>query len=195
MAEITDVLDLWFGEPGSDGFGKFRGAWFGKDSAFDAEVRSRFGKLVARASVGSFDTWQETPEGALALTIALDQFPRNIFRGLPKAFAADAKARSIALRAIDRGFDRGLLTMQRLFLYLLFQHSGNLADQRQGPPNMVDILEGFEGALYDRFEFAIHRHCEIIERFGRFPHRNQTLVRLTSAIEAAFLKEPRSSFG
>ncbi len=144
MAEITDVLDLWFGEPGSDGFGKFREAWFGKDSAFDAEVRSRFGKLVARASFGSFDTWQETPEGALALTIALDQFPRNIFRGLP---------------------------------------------------NMVDILEGFEGALYDRFEFAIHRHCEIIERFGRFPHRNQTLVRVTSAIEAAFLEEPRSSFG
>ena len=109
---------------------------------------SRVGELVLHPSIGDFDGWQETSEGALALTIALDQLPRKVFQGLPQAFAVDAKARSIARRAIDLGFDRGLLTMQRLFFYLPFQHSENLVDQRRSLPNMVDL---FWKALKERY--------------------------------------------
>lgn len=195
MTGYPEVLAFWFGDPGDEDFNEFRDAWFGKDEAFDSEVRSRFAGVVAKASAGDCDAWQETPDGALALIIVLDQFPRNIFRGHPTAFATDARARSVARRALDRGFDRRFSTMQKLFLYLPFQHSENLADQRRGVAHLTPILGGFDGALYERFHFAIHRHCEIIERFGRFPHRNETLGRATSAAEAAFLEEPRSSFG
>lgn len=194
VTEHTDVLDFWFGDPAGDGFGSYREAWFKKEEVFDLEMRSRFGKTVAKASAGRYDAWQETPAGALALIITLDQFPRNIFRGLPKAFAADPKARSIARRAIDRGFDQGFLTMQRLFLYLPFEHSENLADQRRCVALYSEILEDFEDEIRERAHFSVHRHCEIIERFGRFPHRNETLRRQSSAEEKAFLEEPRSSF-
>lgn len=181
MAEVTDVPDFWFSEPYCNGYSDYQEAWFGKAQVFDDEVRSRSEELVLHPSIGGFYGWQETSEDALACTIALDQFSRNIFRGLPQAFAADAKAWSIAGNAIDLGFDRELLTMQRLFFYLPFQHSKNFADQRRGLPNMVKILEGFDGALYDRFV--------------RFPHCNRILGCVTSATEAAFLEEPRSSFG
>lgn len=194
MTSPGDVLQFWFGEAGSDGFGSFRDAWFEKDEAFDAEIRKRFGKTVVKASVGGYDSWQETPEGTLALIVTLDQFPRNIFRGLPKAFAADPKARSIARRAIDRGIDAGMLPMQRLFLYLPFEHSENLADQRRCVALFLEILKDFEEEFRERAHFSVHRHCEIIERFGRFPHRNETLRREASAEELAFLQEPRSSF-
>ena len=194
MTEFTEVLRFWFGDPDGGEFGSYREAWFKTDQEFDLEIRSHFGKTVAKASAGRFDAWQETPEGALALIISLDQFPRNIFRGLPKAFAADPKARSIARRAIDRGFDRALLPMQRLFLYLPFEHSENLPDQRRCIALFLQILDGFEDEFRQRARFSVHRHCEIIERFGRFPHRNETLRRQTSAMEEAFLKEPRSSF-
>ncbi len=195
MTGYGDVLGFWFGAPGDEDFDAFRKAWFAKDDTFDSEVRSRFGDVAARASAGECDAWRETPEGALALTIVLDQFPRNMFRGRPEAFETDARARSVARRALDRGFDRHFPAMRKLFLYLPFQHSENLADQRRGVAHMMTILGDFEGALHERFDFAIHRHCEIVERFGRFPHRNETLGRTTSAAEAAFLKEPGSSFG
>ncbi|MCY4499321.1 MAG: DUF924 domain-containing protein [Rhodospirillaceae bacterium] len=195
MTGYSEVLAFWFGDPGDEDSNEFRDAWFGKDDAFDSEVRSRFAGVVAKASAGDCDAWQETPDGALALTIVLDQFSRNIFRRHPTAFATDARARSVARRALDRGFDRRFPTMQKLFFYLPFQHSENLADQRRGVAHLTTILGDFDGALYERFHFAIHRHCEIIERFGRFPHRNETLGRATSAAEAAFLEEPRSSFG
>jgi len=194
MTDYSDVLEFWFGDPASDGFGAYREAWFEKNEAFDAEIKTRFGKDVAKASAGSYDFWQDTAEGTLALIITLDQFPRNIFRGLPKAYAADHKARSIARRAIDRRFDQGLATMQRLFIYLPFEHSENLADQRRCVALYLEILEDFGDEIRDRAHFSVHRHCEIIERFGRFPHRNEVMRRQSSAEEIAFLMEPRSSF-
>ena len=194
MTDYSDVLDFWFGEPASDGFGAYREAWFEKDKAFDAEVMTRFGKDVAKASAGSYDSWQDTAAGTLALIIMLDQFPRNIFRGLPKAYAADHKARSIARRAIDRRLDQGFGTMQRLFMYLPFEHSENLADQRLCVALYLEILGDFGDEIRDRAHFSVYRHCEIIERFGRFPHRNEIMRRQSSAEEIAFLEEPRSSF-
>ena len=194
MTEYADVLKFWFGDPAGTEFGAHRVAWFEKDAAFDAEIRDRFGRHVAKASAGGYDSWQETVEGTLALIVTLDQFPRNIFRGLPKAYSADAKARSIARRAVDRGVDRQLMTVQRLFVYLPFEHSENLADQRHCVALYSQILPDFDEDFRERAHFSVHRHCEIIERFGRFPHRNETLGRQSTANELAFLKEPRSSF-
>lgn len=194
MTNYSDVLEFWFGDPASDGLGAYRKAWFEKDEAFDAEVRTRFGKDVAKASAGSYDFWQDTVAGTLALIITLDQFPRNIFRGLPKAYAADHKARSVARQVIDRRLDQGLATMERLFVYLPFEHSENLADQRRCIALYSEILGDFGDEIRDGAHFSVHRHCEIIERFGRFPHRNEVMRRQSSPEEIAFLKEPRSSF-
>ena len=194
MAEVTDVLDFWFGDPSGHGFGEHREAWFAKDDAFDAEIRMRFGKDVARASAGSYDFWEASPLGTLALIIMLDQFSRNIFRGLPKAFAADAKARSIARRAIDRGIDRDFLTVQRLFIYLPFEHSENLADQRKCVALYSEILPYFDVEFREKAYFSVYRHCEIIERYGRCPHRNEVIGRESSTEELEFLKEAHSSF-
>ncbi len=194
MTEYSDVLEFWFGGPAGADFGSRRAAWFGKDEAFDSEIRDRFGRDVARASAGEYDSWQETAEGALALIVTLDQFPRNMFRGLPEAYAADARARSVARRAVDRGFDRRLTAAQRLFVYLPFEHSENLADQRQCVALFSRMLPDFDEEFREKARFAARRHCEIIERFGRFPHRNEALGRRSTAEELAFLKEPHSSF-
>lgn len=194
LIEYNDVLEFWFGDPNGHGFGQHREAWFAKDDAFDAEIRTRFGKDVARASAGRYDFWEISPLGTLALIVMLDQFPRNIFRGLPKAFAADAKARSIARRAIDRGIDQALPSVQRMFIYLPFEHSENLADQRKCIALYSEILPCFEVEFSEKACFSVYRHCEIIERYGRFPHRNEVIGRESSAEELEFLKEAHSSF-
>ena len=190
----ADVLEFWFGDPAGADFGARRAVWFGKDEAFDSEIRDRFGRDVARASAGEYDSWQDTAEGALALIVVLDQFPRNIFRGLPEAYAQDARARSVARRAVDLGFDRRLSAAQRLFVYLPFEHSENLADQRLCVALFSRLLPDFDEEFRERARFSAYRHCEIIERFGRFPHRNEALGRRSTAEELAFLKEPHSSF-
>lgn len=194
MTEYSDVLEFWFGDPAGAEFGSRRAAWFEKNEAFDSEIRDRFGRDVERASAGECDSWQETAEGALALIVTLDQFPRNMFRGRPEAYAADARARSVARRTLDRGFDRRLIAVQRLFVYLPFEHSENLADQRLSVALFSRILPDFDEEFRERARFSAYRHCEIIERFGRFPHRNEALGRQSTAEELAFLKEPHSSF-
>ncbi len=194
MTGCADVLRFWFGDPAGPEWGSHRTAWFEKNEEFDSEIRDRFGRDVEKASAGGRDSWQETAEGALALIVVLDQFPRNIFRGRPEAFAADAKARSVARRAVDRGLDRRLTAVQCLFVYLPFEHSENLADQRRCVALFSGILGEFDEERREAARFSVYRHCEIIERFGRFPHRNEVLGRRSTAEELAFLKEPRSSF-
>ena len=181
MERIAAVLDFWF-DPESEPL------WFKKDAAFDAAIRERFVGDYERAAAGALDAWKDTADGALALVIALDQFPRNLFRGSARAFATDAKAVAVAGRAIDRGFDRRLEVVRRKFLYLPFTHSESLADQRRG----VTLFEA-AGTDSKTLKFA-RRHLEIVARFGRFPHRNQDLGRETTADEAAFLAGPDSSF-
>jgi len=125
-ADAQAVLDFWF----SEGLGTARKAWFLKDDAFDDEIRARFGALVIPAREGALDAWAETPEGALALMVVLDQFPRNLFRGSAEAFAGDAHARLLARRTVlERKLDQRLPNAARVFLYLPFEHSEDLADQ------------------------------------------------------------------
>jgi uncharacterized protein (DUF924 family) len=182
-----DVLDFWFGAGPQRG--KRHKRWFEKDAAFDAEVATRYAGLVD--ALAQSEAWLEEPASCLARIVALDQFPRHIFRGNARAFATDSLALSAARHALAKGYDRGMLPVERLFTYLPFEHSEALEDQRLAC-ELCRPLEGFEETA-DTFRYALAHHA-IIERFGRFPHRNAALGRESTAEEMAFLKEPGSSF-
>jgi uncharacterized protein (DUF924 family) len=154
--------------------------WFEKDKAFDAEIAMRFSCLWQAGRDGKLAPWEATPEGALALVILLDQFPRNIFRNSARAFAADPLARAVANRAITQGFDQQVAKGERLFFYLPFEHSEDLADQER----CLALMGALDDA--DLLKWA-RLHADIVRRFGRFPHRNSALGRATNAAEQAFL--------
>lgn len=182
-----EVLHFWFGE-GAD-YGKLHKRWFEKDPAFDAEVRSRFSQLHARQTREG--DWLEAPHDCLARIIVLDQFPRHIYRGTPRAFSSDPLALQAARHLVDKGWDRGMLPVERMFAYLPFQHSESLADQERAA-ELYEPLQAFaETADTGRYAIA---HRDIIRRFGRFPHRNAALGRASTPEEVEFLKQPGSSF-
>jgi uncharacterized protein (DUF924 family) len=170
------VLDFWFGQD--------RKAWFVKNPAFDAEIRARFLDLYERAAAGGLEPWMDAPRSCLALTVVLDQFPRNMFRGTARAFAADGLALEAARAIVERGWDQVMSNDERTFAYLPFEHSESLDDQETS----MRLFEGTEN-----FDWA-RRHWEIIRRFGRFPHRNAILGRASTPEEAEFLKQPGSGF-
>lgn len=185
---MREVLEFWF----SEGPDAFRKAWFAKDEAFDGEIRRRFGALLDPAREGALDGWADTAEGALALLLVLDQFPRNLHRGTPLAFASDAKARAIARRAVlARRQDLFLTPTQRVFLYLPFEHSEAMADQDLS----VALFEGLRDhpASGEVIAYA-WKHWLVIRRFGRFPHRNAALGRDSTPAELAYLALPGAGF-
>ncbi|RQH08572.1 DUF924 family protein [Paraburkholderia dinghuensis] len=187
-----DVLDFWFGEPGSSEYGQARKMWFYKDEAFDALLRERFGALLDSACAGELDAWAGTPEGALALLIVLDQFSRNCHRGTPRAFAADERALDVARQLVASGADRTLPTPQhRVFAYMPFEHAESMDAQRESLRLFGELAA--EPGCQGYYDYAV-RHANVIERFGRFPHRNAQLGRASSDEELAFLREPGSSF-
>ena len=153
--------------------------WFSKDEAFDGEFRERFLAAHEAAARGELDGWGATPEGALALCILLDQFPRNAFRGTPRMFATDAQARAVAKSAIGAGHDRAVDPQLQQFFYLPLMHSEDIADQEM----CVALTQGL---ATDSHRFAL-MHRDIIRRFGRFPHRNDVLGRTSTPEEIAFL--------
>jgi uncharacterized protein (DUF924 family) len=168
-----------------------RKVWFIKDSAFDREVQTRFRSVYEQAVAGTFDDWQKTAEGCLALVLLFDQFPRNMFRGTPQAFATDDRALAIAQKALTQGFDQSLPVVQRWFLYMPFEHSENLEHQRRAVELFNPLRNNPDAA--GTYSYAV-KHLAIIEQFGRFPHRNQTLDRASTPAEREFLKQPGSSF-
>jgi len=155
--------------------------WYAKDDAFDQELRDRFMGTWEAARDGKLTAWQDSDEGALALLIVLDQFPRNMFRNDARAFSTDALARSVAARAIAEGRDRRIEQGMRSFMYLPFEHSEDMADQERS-------IALFEPLGADSLKWAV-LHADIIRKFGRFPHRNAVLGRTTTPEEAAFLDE------
>jgi uncharacterized protein (DUF924 family) len=172
IAEPAAVLAFWR-DAGPD-------KWFKKDEAFDVAIRDRFLTTHEAAAQSELGHWETTPDGALALTIVLDQFPRNMFRGSARAFAADPMARAVADRALAHGFDQNVGPDERQFFYLPFEHSELLADQERScalyrATGDAELLKWAE------------LHADIIRRFGRFPHRNAVLGRLTTPEEQAFL--------
>ena len=186
-----EVLAFWFGIEGEPGYGEFRSQWFQKDEAFDREITERFSELYEAAAAGKLDGWRREAESCLALVICLDQFPRNMFRGDARTHATDGDALDAAKYAIERGLDRELPAFQRMFLYMPFMHEESVGDQRRS----VELFEGLaaEPGGPDVVEYAVG-HRDIVERFGRFPHRNALLERETTPEEAEFLTQPGSSF-
>jgi uncharacterized protein (DUF924 family) len=156
--------------------------WFKKDAAFDEEIRTRFLALHEAAARGDLKDWEATAQGALALLILLDQFPRNMFRGIARAFATDPQARPITASALLNGFDAQVEPDMRAFFYLPFEHSEEMADQEHG----IALYTGAGDA--DGLKWA-HLHADIIRRFGRFPHRNAALGRTTTPEEQMFLDD------
>lgn len=179
--EPGDVLDFWF-SPSA------RERWFAKDAAFDADITRRFASVLVQAERGHLESWMSSAESALALVILLDQFPRNIYRDDPRSFLYDMHALAYAKTAIAADYHRRLPTDRRRFLYLPFMHSERIINQDR----CVELLAA-DGDDPEGLDFA-HRHRVIINRFGRFPHRNAILGRTSTPEEEAFLKEPRSSF-
>ena len=186
-----EILDFWFSREGEEGYGEFREAWFTKDPEFDREVRDRFEGAYEEAAAGRLEHWKDEARSCLALIILLDQFTRNMFRGDPKTYATDDKALEAARHAVEHAYDRELTPYGRLFVYLPFEHSEDLEDQRFS----VELFRGLAAEMgsEDLLDYAV-RHLEIIERFGRFPHRNEILGRATTPEEAEFLRGPDSSF-
>jgi len=194
-AHAQDVLDFWFGPPTDPDHARQRVQWFRKDEAFDQQVVARFGTLIEQALAGGTDGWIASPLQplpALARVIVLDQFTRNAFRGSARAFAGDAMALQTARALVAAGLDRGLTGVQRLFVYLPFEHAEDLAHQRTSV-QLFEQLGRDEPALAGLLEWA-QRHHDVVARFGRFPHRNAVLGRASSDEEAAFLLTPGSSF-
>lgn len=182
-----DVLDFWFGavdEP--------REAWFRKDAAFDDTIRDRFGALIDAALAGGIDGWAASPDGALARLVVLDQFTRNVFRGSARAFAGDALALAGARAMVAHGDDLHLPPLRRVFAYLPFEHSEDMAMQRESV-RLFEGLAALRPSLAGYADYA-HRHAEVIERFGRFPHRNAALGRVSTDDETAWLALPGSGF-
>ena len=173
-----EVLGFWFDEHPGD--------WFVKNPALDAEIQRRFHALYLEAAAGALDSWLENPRACLARVILLDQFPRNMFRGDARAFATDALARAAARRILARGWNARMTQPEQLFAYLPFEHSESLEDQNLS----CELMKDFDA---EQRRYA-ERHREIIDRFGRFPHRNAILGRENTAAESEFLQQPGSGF-
>ncbi|HRC73358.1 MAG TPA: DUF924 family protein [Candidatus Competibacter sp.] len=180
-ANPQEIIAFWFAEPA-------QALWFNSTPEFDRTLRERFLPTYRAAASGQLTDWERTPAGALALTIVLDQFPLNMFRGQPESFATEAAARAVAERALALGFDRHLTPAERLFLYLPFMHGETPADQERS----VQLFERL--GLEDSARFA-HHHRDLIVRFGRFPHRNAILGRDSTPEETAYLNSPEAFHG
>lgn len=189
--DAIEILEFWFGHPQAADYGRFRSVWFQKDAGFDQLLRDRFFSLYEQAASGLLEPWREDAQSCLALIILLDQLPRNLFRNTPRAFATDSQALATAKYAIAQGYDQLLLPVQRWFIYLPFEHSESKEEQARS----LQLWEQLRGdpESVSAIDFA-RRHAEVIQRFGRFPHRNQILGRSSTAKELEFLKQPGSSF-
>ena len=181
------IHTFWFGSPPY----ARRDVWFGKDDAFDATIRARFGDAIAAARAGAYGEWCAAPRGALSRILLLDQFTRNAYRGTPDAFSGDARALATAEDAVAQGHDRALAPVERQFMYLPFEHAEDAAVQTRS-------LEFFgalavEPGCADLIDWA-RRHADVIHRFGRYPHRNAILGRASTPEEVEYLKTPGAGF-
>lgn len=175
------IIVFWYSD-------RSRKHWFNSTPAFDEELRTRFEQVYTSAAKHQLNDWQTTAIGALALVILLDQIPLNIFRGKPESFATEANARTIAQYAIDNKLDIQLTDEQKLFLYMPFMHSEYLPDQHTA----IALFE--KAGLHDNARYA-HHHCDIVKRFGRFPHRNKILGRNSTQAELAYLASDEAFLG
>ena len=192
MERWREIRDYWFGAPGSAGHGEVREHWFRGGPAVDQEIRERFEADYQAAAAGGLRDWIGVRGGAVALVVLLDQFPRNMYRGDRRAFAADALARDAARRLVSGPHHASLLPVEKLFAYLPFEHSERLEDQHAAL-RLFMAMDAHEKKK-DWIEHALE-HAALIERFGRFPHRNAILGRASTPDEAAWLASSCQRFG
>ncbi|MDD0845288.1 DUF924 family protein [Pseudomonas sp. Gutcm_11s] len=194
------LLDWWFGATEASAgevAARRQGLWFGYRAEQDDEARRLFGEPCAAALSGGLQDWAEQPQGWLALILLLDQLPRMIHRGTPQAFAGDARARALVRQGLERGLAEQLPAIQRVFVYLVLEHAEDLALQDEALrlfTALLDQASANECQLFANYLDFAGRHRQVIQRFGRFPHRNAILGRGSTASELAFLEEPGSRF-
>ena len=196
-----DVLRFWFGEPGDAPLAKAE-LWWKKDEALDRQIQEHFQDALERGVRGELAEWEKTPRGRLALIVLYDQLSRNMFRGTSRSFAQDALAREVALTALEAGDDRTILAAHAGFVLMPLMHAEDLALQQRcvdgftrlrDEPKEDERDEKSRADAEKSVQYA-HKHKAIIERFGRFPHRNAILGRPSTPEETEFLKQPGSSF-
>lgn len=196
------VLDFWFIPAPGEAADAVRAVWFGKDEAFDAAIRTRFGALIAQALDGGLHDWDaHGPRATLARILVLDQFCRNVHRGTPLAFAGDALAVAAAQALVDGGFDQSLPPLERAFVYLPFEHAEDLALQEQAVALFARLRQqhgdhaspALRKGLDSLLDYA-RRHHEVIAHYGRFPHRNAILGRASTPAEQDYLRRPGAGF-
>lgn len=196
---IEDILDFWFGELDELGCANpsQRKLWWTKSEAFDDTIRSQFRRDYEAVVAGEREAWRSTARGSLAYIIVLDQFSRNMFRNTAQMFAADALAREVCCEGLETGFDDQLSFDERVFFYLPLEHSEEIADHDRCHEVFARLCETAPDALKNDADYYLdyaRRHRAIIDRFGRYPHRNEILGRASTDEEIEFLKEPGSSF-
>jgi len=199
QAPWQELLDWWFG-PGDRACDIVRDRhrlWFGYRPEQDEEARQRFGRLCDEAARGGLDDWSRSDPGWLALILLLDQLPRMIHRGTPRVFAGDDRAQQLVHAGMEQGRDRALSPIQRVFVYLVLEHAEHLPDQELAVMQFTvlrDLADEQDRPAFDEFLDYAERHREVIRRFGRFPHRNAILGRLSSEAERDYLARPGAGF-
>lgn len=199
MESPETICEFWFG-PSQDDLEVAQQQsklWWSKNPDVDTAIKARFSSYLAKTARGELEVWQQTPLGTLALILLTDQFSRNMYRDTAEAFAYDAIARMLCKQSLKDGIDQSLRPIQRVFFYMPLEHSESLADQEHCIQLFQRLAAECEPPLKDTFEryidFAV-RHRDIIDRFGRFPHRNAILHRNSTQTEIEFLQTPGSSF-
>ena len=200
METLKTIREYWFGTALEDAAVTARERarlWWSKSPEVDDEIRRRFESCVIKAGSGELDNWASNPQDRLALILLTDQFPRSIYRDSARAFAFDTKALSLARNGIDAGFDVSLRPLERVFFYLPLEHSESLVDQQRSVSLFQKLFNEAgpdeKPTFAEYLDFAV-RHRDIISRFGRFPHRNEALGRISTPEELSFLQQPGSGF-
>lgn len=203
MDQAHSILDFWFGKLplDRDELEQRMAVWFAdsrKDRRLDHAIRDRFGDAMQRAASGELDSWASSPRRSLALILLLDQFPRNVYRGGARAFATDARALETSLTGIEQGADGALDPIERFFYYMPLQHAESLEVQEQAVTLFTRLTEEAAPALRDLFassaKYAL-KHRDIVQRFGRFPHRNRALGRASTPEEIRYIADGGDTFG
>lgn len=195
MTDTTNaqaVLDFWFAAKGEPEHGAVRGLWFRKSDDTDRQIAERFGPLIEQALRGQLEAWAAEPQSALAQIVLLDQFTRNSFRDTPRAFAGDKSALAAAMAMVGSRQDEKLLPVQRVFVYLPFEHAEGMGMQEEAL-RLFSRLVAEAPELQSMLDYA-QRHHDVVQCFGRFPHRNEILGRQSTTDEILFLKQPGSRF-
>lgn len=197
---IRQIHAFWFGSLGNDGLPRKDRArlWFRADRKIDDTIRQRFGALLDQIARGELQDWAQTAQGRLALILLCDQFSRNIYRGTADAFAYDEMALTLCTEGIERGHDRELKPIERAFFYMPMEHCEQLSMQERCVRHYEQLLQDVPPATANRLcSFLQHAqdHCDIVRRFGRFPHRNRLLQRPSTTAEIDFLRTHKATFG